>query len=104
MDDLTIPASAGKRIAALVAAASLLINVAGWASSHLVGYSQLSSRVDAISTTGGEALKAHAADAMTKFVDQERRLTRMETIEEQNAYRLSSIEADVKQILKELRK
>ncbi len=104
MEDLTIPASTGKRIAALVAAASLLINVAGWASSHMVSYSELRSRVDTIAVGGSEALQKHATDAMGKFVDQERRLTRLETIEEQNAARLTNIEGLQIQILRELRK
>jgi hypothetical protein len=104
MDDLTITASTGKRIAALVAAASLLVNVAGWAGSQMVNYSQLRARVDSIAEGGSVALQTHTKESMGKFVDQEKRLTRLETIEEQNLARLSNIERDVKEVLRELRK
>ena len=70
----------------------------------MVQYSHLQSRVDSLAATGSDALKAHTADAQSKFIDQEKRLTRLETIEEQNSHRLTNIETLQVQILRELRK
>lgn len=105
MDDapLTIPASTGKRIAALVAVVSLLVNVGGWASTQMVNLSQMRTEIAAIRDGGSTALKAHTSDAMAKFVDQERRIVRLETKIEEIGTQLHGIQSDVKEVLKELR-
>jgi hypothetical protein len=103
-DSLLSSPSAGKRIAAIVTVATLLINVAGWASSHLVGYSQMRTEVQAIRETGSTALKVHTEDALKKFVDQERRIVRLETKMEEIDTRLSNIQTDLREVLREVRR
>lgn len=103
VDDLKNSPSMGKRIVAGLSAALLVINVGGWASAQIVGIAQMRTEVAQLRESGPVALKAHTDDAMAKFVNQETRLIRLETIEEQNSHRLTNIERDVKDILREIR-